>query len=62
MSFEDMSVTFTDWIIEESKLRNKFFHWWFEKNKEHPDIYPDKLESQEWEEQYNSWLNCRGQE
>lgn len=62
MVTENKQITFTDWIIEESKLRNKFFQWWFERNKEHPDIYPDRLKSQEWEEQYNSWLSCRGKE
>ena len=55
-------VTFTDWLIEESKLRNKFFSYWFEESKEHPDIYPTKLSPQEWEEQFNSWKMCRGQE
>ena len=55
-------VTFTDWIIEESKLRNEFFSWWSKCNKEYPATYRDKLEPQEWKREFEWWLLYRGRE
>lgn len=45
-------MSFTDWLIQESKLKNQFFKY-VQNSK---DVFPEKLTAIQWTREFESWL------